>query len=179
MARKESYRQMLLRYNKERQRNKLAKPGAHEFVLVLDQLKPGFNVGKIFRSAEAFGAGAVHLVNIGPFDPSPAKGSFRKVPAVFHESFEDCYTDLAGQGYSFFLLDPEAATSLCATELPLRSAFVLGHEEFGCRFESQDYPELQKLTIPQFGSVQSLNVSIAASVVMYEYVRQQAVSAER
>ncbi|MDH4007534.1 MAG: hypothetical protein OEU35_05690, partial [Desulfuromonadales bacterium] len=74
MTRKESYRQMVLRYNKERQRNILARPGAHQFVLVLDQLKAGFNVGKIFRSAEAFGAGAVHLVNIGPFDPAPAKG---------------------------------------------------------------------------------------------------------
>ena len=69
MPRKESYRQLVLRYNKERQRNMLAKPGAHQFVLVLDQLKPGFNVGKIFRSAEAFGAGAVHLVDIGPFRP--------------------------------------------------------------------------------------------------------------
>jgi len=173
MTRKESYRQMLLRYNKERQRNLLASPGAHQFVLVLDQLKPGFNVGKIFRSAEAFGAGAVHLVNIGPFDPAPAKGSFRKVPAIFHENFADCHADLSGQGYRFFLLDPEGDASLCATELPLKSAFVLGHEEFGCSFVPQDYPEMQRLTIPQFGSVQSLNVSIAASLVMYEYVRQR------
>ena len=176
MTRKESYRQMVLRYSKERQRNLLARPGTHEFVLVLDQLKPGFNVGKIFRSAEAFGARAVHLVNIGPFDPAPAKGSFRKVPAVFHENFADCHADLTGQDYRFFLLDPEGVASLCATELPPKSAFVLGHEEFGCSFELQDYPEMQRLTIPQFGSVQSLNVSIAASLVMYEYVRQQAVS---
>jgi len=178
MPRKESYRQMLLRYNKERQRNLLAKPGVHGFVLVLDQLKPGFNVGKIFRSAEAFGASAVHLVNIGPFDPSPAKGSFRKVPALFHESFAACHADLVKQGYRFFLLDPEGAGSLCATELPLKSAFVLGHEEFGFSFEPQDYPELHKLIIPQFGSVQSLNVSIAASLVMYEYVRQRSVAGE-
>jgi tRNA G18 (ribose-2'-O)-methylase SpoU len=163
---------MLLRYNKELQRNLLAKPGAHEFVMVLDQLKAGFNVGKIFRSAEAFGAAAVHLVNIDPFDPSPAKGSFRKVPAVFHETFADCYADLCAQGYAFFLLDPEEAVSLCTMELPRKSAFVLGHEEFGFSFDPKGYPDLKRLTIPQFGSVQSLNVSIAASVVMYEYVRQ-------
>ena len=175
MARKEDRRQMLLRYNKERQRNLLAKPGPHAFVLVLDQLKPGYNVGKIFRSAEAFGASAVHLVNVAPFDPSPAKGSFRKVPAVFHESFADCHADLFAKGYVFFMLDPDRATSLCAAELPDKSAFVLGHEEFGFSFEAEDYPHLQSLTIPQFGSVQSLNVSIAASVVMFEYVRQQAV----
>ena len=87
MTRKENRRNMLLRYNKERQRNVLAKPGVHEFVLILDQLKAGFNIGKIFRSAEAFGATAVHMVNIEPFDPAAAKGSFRKVPVVFHETF--------------------------------------------------------------------------------------------
>lgn len=173
MTRKESSRQMLLRYNKERQRNLLALPGVHQFVLVLDQLKADFNVGKIFRSAEAFGAAAVHLVNIDPFNPSPAKGSFRKVPAIFHATFADCHADLTGQKYTFFLLNPEGATSLCAMQLPRKSAFVLGHEEFGFSFEPQDYPDLQRLTIPQFGSVQSLNVSIAASVVMYEYVRQR------
>jgi tRNA G18 (ribose-2'-O)-methylase SpoU len=172
MTRKENRRQMLLRYEKERRRNLLAQPGKHEFVLILDQLKPGFNIGKIFRSAEAFGAAAVHLVNIAPFDPAPAKGSFRKVPAVFHDNFPDCHTTLNEQGFHFFLLDPGGATSLCSSELPIKSAFVLGHEEFGFSFDPDAYPGVEKLTIPQFGSVQSLNVSIAASVVMYEYVRQ-------
>ncbi|TNF50737.1 MAG: TrmH family RNA methyltransferase, partial [Deltaproteobacteria bacterium] len=99
-------------------------------------------------------------------------GSFRKVPAVFHETFAECYAQLSEQGYCFFLLCPDDATSLCAAKLPQKSAFILGHEEFGFSFDLVEYPDLQKLTIPQFGSVQSLNVSIAASVVMYEYVRQ-------
>lgn len=172
MKRKESRRQMLLRYDKELRRNPLAQPGAHEFVLVLDRLKPGFNVGKIFRSAEAFGAAAVHLVDIGPFDPSPAKGSLRKVPARFHETFAACHAVLAAQGYRFFLLNPAGAIPLHRAALPPKSAFVLGHEEFGFSFDPREYPALQSLGIPQFGTVQSLNVSIAASVVMYEYVRQ-------
>lgn len=172
MSRKESRRQLLLRYNKELQRNLLAQAGAHDFVLVLDQMKAGFNVAKIFRSAEAFGAAAIHLVNVGPFDPSPAKGSFRKVPALFHDDFAACHTTLTREGYTFYLLDPEGATSLCVTQLERKSAFVLGHEEFGFSFDAADYPPLPKVMIPQFGSVQSLNVSIAASVVMYEYVRQ-------
>jgi tRNA G18 (ribose-2'-O)-methylase SpoU len=172
MMRKESRRHLLLRYNKERQRNLLAQPGPHDFVLVLDRLKPGFNVGKIFRSAQAFGAAAVHLIDIGPFDPAPAKGSFRKVPAVFHETFAACHAALAEQDYAFFLLEPRAASSLPEIRLPRKSAFILGHEEFGFSFAPLEYPDLQKLSIPQFGSVQSLNVSIAASVVMYEYIRQ-------
>jgi tRNA G18 (ribose-2'-O)-methylase SpoU len=173
MSRKESRRQLLLRYNKELQRNLLAKPGKNEFVLVLDQLKAGFNVAKIFRSAEAFGAAAVHLVNIAPFDPAPAKGSFRKVPAVFHETFAGCHNTLDSEGYTFFLLVPGEARALYTTQLPHKSVFVLGHEEFGFSFMEEDYQDLQRLTIPHLGSVQSLNVSIAASVVMYEYVRQR------
>jgi tRNA G18 (ribose-2'-O)-methylase SpoU len=165
---------MLLRYQKERRKNILAAPGCHQFVLILDQLKSGFNVPKIFRSAEAFGATAVHLVNIGPFDPAPAKGSFRKVPAVFHEDFASCHKQLAEEGYSFFQLNPDNGTSLYNSELPAKSAFILGHEEFGCSYPENEYPEIGNLIIPQFGSVQSLNVSIASSIVMYEYVRQHA-----
>ena len=170
---KKSRRQILLSYDKERQRNVLAKPGAHPFVLIIDHLQPGFNVAKIFRSAEAFGACAVHLVGIGPFDPGPAKGSFRKVPARFHEDFAACHAALLAAGYTFFLLDPEGETALGESGLPQKSAFVLGHEEFGFSFSRAEYPDLKTLVIPQFGNVQSLNVSIAASVVMYEYVRQQ------
>jgi len=166
-------RNYLLRYEKERRKNVLAEPGVHQFVLILDQLKPGFNVPKIFRSAEAFGAAAVHLINIGPFDPAPAKGSFRKVPACFHDSFADCYALLSRQQYSFFRLDPEAGESLSLVPLPPKSAFILGHEEFGNSFNCADFPQIRSLSIPQFGSVQSLNVSIASSIVMYKYVSRQ------
>jgi len=169
-------RNMLIRYRKERQRNILARAGRHEFIIVLDGLKPGYNVAKIFRSAEAFGAAAVWLVGIGPFDPAPAKGSFRKVPARFFDDFDACYRQLHEAGYHGFVLTPEAATLLPTATLPARAAFIFGNEEFGTSFSPASYPELQRLAIPQFGSVQSLNVSIAASVVMYEYLRQHAAS---
>ncbi len=172
---KRDERNALLRYEKERRKNILAQPGAYPFVLVLDHLKSGFNVPKIFRSAEAFGAAAVHLINVPPFDPAPAKGSFRKVPAVFHDDFASCYQQLTEAGYQLFRLAPDAAQSLCNAQLPANSAFILGHEEFGCSFDPADYPAIQSLSIPQYGSVQSLNVSIAASLVMYEYVRQHRV----
>ncbi|HEX9778477.1 MAG TPA: TrmH family RNA methyltransferase [Geopsychrobacteraceae bacterium] len=162
------------RYDKERQRNVLAKPGVHRFCLVLDHLKPFFNPPKIFRSAEAFGAAAVHLVGIETFDPAPAKGSFRKVPARFHDDFKTCYEQLVADGYTLYRLDPQARESLCRCALPEKTAFILGHEEFGFSFDPADYPAIRSLSIPQYGSVQSLNVSIAASIVMYEYVRQYA-----
>jgi tRNA(Leu) C34 or U34 (ribose-2'-O)-methylase TrmL len=44
--------------------------------------------------------------------------------------------------------------------------------EFGIRFKREQFSAIKTLSIPQFGKVQSLNVSIAASIVMYEYVKQ-------
>jgi tRNA G18 (ribose-2'-O)-methylase SpoU len=160
------------RYEKHRRRNLLARPGDKEFVVVLDHLKAGFNVPKIFRSAEAFGAHEVHLIGIGPFDPAPAKGAFKNVPARFHEDFDSCYHDLLARGYRLFALEPDCDNALATTALPRRSAFILGHEERGISFAREEYPQVECLTIPQLGRVQSLNVSVAASIVMYEYLRQ-------
>ncbi len=170
------------RYDKQRQRNVVALPGVHKFVVVLDNLKGGYNVPKIFRSAEAFGAHSVHLVNVDWFDPAPAKGSFRKVPARFYEEFSACYDGLTEQGYTLYMLAAQSenngsednAVSSISYDVALetRSAFILGHEAYGHSFEMADYPLIKKLSIPHFGSVESLNVSIAASIVMYEYVRQ-------
>lgn len=160
------------RFRKQKNANLLAKPGIHEFIVVLDNLKPGYNIGKIFRSADAFGAREVHLIGIDFFDPSPAMGSFKWVPARFHPDFENCYQNISSRGYTLFTLDPAEAPVLPETPLPRKSAFILGHEEYGHSFNSSAYPGIQTLSIPQFGKVESLNVSVAASIVMYEYLRQ-------
>ncbi len=166
----------LARYIKQRQRNLLAKPGVHQFIIVLDHMKAGFNVAKIFRSAEAFGAKEIHLIDIGPFDPAPAKGSFKKVPARFYSSFAESYQELMARGYQIFTLDAGCDFRLTSVDLPAKCAFVLGHEEWGHSFQVTDYPDIGCLSIPQYGQVESLNVAVAASVVMYEYVRQREVT---
>jgi tRNA G18 (ribose-2'-O)-methylase SpoU len=81
---------VLWRYEKQWCRNVQSRPGPHAVTLVLDRLKADFNVPKIFRSAEAFGAHAVHLMDVGPFDPAPAKGGFKHVPDWLHDTFDAC-----------------------------------------------------------------------------------------
>jgi tRNA G18 (ribose-2'-O)-methylase SpoU len=169
---------MLLRYEKQRRRNLLAKPGMHDFIIVLDSLKAGFNIPKIMRSAEVFGACEIHLVDIGPFDPSPGKGAFKSVPVRFFDSFDQCHADLFGRGYNLFTLEADEGQRLGEAELPAKSAFVFGHEEFGLSFDPADYPDIEGLYIPQFGQIESLNVSVAASIVMYEYIRRLAGSSD-
>jgi len=173
ILRRRARNQALERYEKHCRRNLLAKPGVHEFAVVLDRLKAGFNVPKIFRSAEIFGAHEMHLIDIGPFDPAAAKGALKHVPTHFHSDFAPCYKSLVERGYTLFTLEADADQVLWDVELPDRSAFIFGHEEMGICFDKQLYPEIKTLSIPQFGQIESLNVSVAASVVMYEYVRQR------
>ncbi|WP_456407473.1 TrmH family RNA methyltransferase [Thiolapillus sp.] len=170
--RRKRHEQLLRAYEKNRRRNLLAQPGVHDFILVLDHLKAGYNVPKIFRSAEAFGAREVQLIDIGPFDPSPAKGAFRQVPARFFGDFDESHSDLMQRGYQLYALSPDNSRPLHEEQFPRSSAFIFGHEELGLSFSASEYPHIQHLHIPQFGQVQSLNVSIAASIVMYEYTRQ-------
>lgn len=164
----------LARKNYERQRllNRLAKPGPHPGIVILDHLKPQFNVGKVFRSVDAFGMREVHLIGVDYFDPGPAMGSFKWVPAHYHGDFDSCYQVLRRQGYRLFATAPQAGKTLGGCTLPEKSAFVFGNEGVGLSFDPGRYGDIQMVRIPQFGKVQSLNVSVAASLVMYEYVRQ-------
>ena len=160
------------RFKKHKRKNLLAQPGIHNFIIILDSLKPTFNIGKIFRSADAFGARAIHIVGTHFFNPASAMGSFKWVPAKFHENFDECYRKIKASGYTIFCLSPENGQSLIHTALPEYSAFVFGNEELGFSFEPKDYDGIMSLGIEQYGKVQSLNVSVAASITMYEYVRQ-------
>ncbi len=171
--RKEARKWAERQYIKHRRHNMVhAEPGVHDFVIVLDNLKPSFNIGKIFRSGDAFGANSIHLVGTEYFEVKPAKGSFKWLPAIFHSTFLECYKALTNEGYTLFVLEPEAEHSLHKAYLPTKSAFIFGHEEYGISFNRSDYENIRSLQIPQVGRVQSLNVSVAASVVMYEYLRQ-------
>ncbi len=160
------------RFRRQKNKNCLAIPGIHECIIVLDHLKPTYNIGKIFRSADAFGAREIHLVGIDFFDPAPGMGAFKWVPAVFHDTFFTCYTDLVKKNYVPFILEPGKGDSILETNLPFKSAFIFGHEEFGISFEPDLFPAIRRLTIPQSGKSQSLNVSVAASFLLYEYTRQ-------
>lgn len=165
-------KQIEQRYRKNRQRNVMARPGRHTFAFVLDNLKAGFNVPKIFRSVQAFSGAEIHLINIGVFDPAPAKGAFRKVPARFHDSFDQAYQALTESGYTLYALTADGNSDLARTKLAEKSAFIVGNEELGLSFNPADYPDIQTLAIPLHGEMESLNASIAAAIVMYEYVRQ-------
>jgi tRNA G18 (ribose-2'-O)-methylase SpoU len=170
-----SYRQQ---YRKEIALSRIQPPGAFNYILVLDNLKPGFNVGKIFRTGNALGCHEVHLVNIGMFNPNPGKGTVKQTRTRSFELFEQNYQWLKENGYSIFVLDPRGKDVLGSVAFPEKSAFVFGHEENGFSFDPAQYPDIQTIQVKQFGVVESMNVSIVAAMASFEYLRQREFSAQ-
>lgn len=140
--------------------------------MVLDGLKPTFNIGKIFRSCQALGAREVFLINVPYFDPSPAKGAFKQTRSQSFSSFDEAYQQLKLRGYTIYAMDPRAEKVMGLTPIAKKAAFVMGHEEFGLSFNLQDYPDIQSLKVAQYGQVESMNVSVVASLALFEFVRQ-------
>lgn len=170
MGSKKRYRR---RYTKDIILSRHHPPGPFPLILVLDHLKPTFNIGKIIRTSNAFGVRELHFVGIPQFNPGPSMGTLRQTRTRTFETFAESHQALREEGYTVYALSPDGAGVLGRAELPEKCAFVFGHEEFGLSFEPADYPEIRTLRIPQFGVVQSLNVSIAAGLATYEYLRQR------
>lgn len=160
-------------FKKQKVYNQLnATCGQHKLVLVLDNLKPDFNIGKLFRTSEVFSIHEVHLVGTPYFYTSPALGTFKKLKCYFHDNILNCLKELQERNYSLFALDSKATTYLHSEKLPKLTAFILGHEEFGLSFNPLEVEGLKTTKIKQFGQTESLNVSVAGSVAIYEYMRQ-------
>lgn len=152
--------------------NRAAEPGPHELVLVLDNLKPDFNIGKILRSAAAFGLREVHIIGTPYFDPYPAKGAMKLVPLVFHRMYTTCLEQLLEADFQLYALDLGSEQKIGAFPFAAKTALILGNEGLGITFDYK-LRGIPAVSIPQFGKMDSLNVSVAASIAMYEYVRQQ------
>ncbi len=153
--------------------SKRAPLGPYPLVLVLDHLKAGFNVGKIVRTANVLGVREVFFVGMGPWDPSLARGALKATRTREIASMAEALGILRSEGYTFFGLHPRGEKLLGELPFPEKTAFILGHEEFGMSFAPEEIPNFTQIQIPQVGVVESLNVSVAASIATYDYLRDR------
>ncbi len=146
------------------------------FVL-LDELQDPHNVGAIIRSAAAFGASAIILPehNQSPITGTVIKtsaGMAFRIPIVkignVNQTIRKLKDDHRFWTYGLVM---EGDTVLKHAEFDTPTLFVVGNESVGIREKTLELCDV-KLTIPMNPGCESLNASVAASVVLYEWSRK-------
>ncbi|HNV71744.1 MAG TPA: RNA methyltransferase, partial [Candidatus Ozemobacteraceae bacterium] len=145
-------------------------------VLVLDRVQDPGNLGTIIRSMEALAADLLILL---PGCCSPvndkvlraAMGSAFRLPVAVVATDDEALKTLAEQGFTL-VATAMNGTSITGCSFPEKIALILGAEGRGVRPEILAQAALQ-LTIPIREPVESLNVAMAATICLYERMRQR------
>ena len=147
-------------------------------VVVLENVRSMHNVGSVFRTADAFLINGICLCGFTPQPPhrdihKTALGATETVDWMYYEHTIDAVTALKKQGYKVYAIEQtEGSIMLDAYEHKhVPTAFVFGNEVDGVSDEVIQVCD-GVIEIPQWGMKHSLNISVAAAVVLWEFVRK-------
>jgi 23S rRNA (guanosine2251-2'-O)-methyltransferase len=151
--------------------------GPAPLLLVLDGVQDPHNLGACLRSADAAGAAAVivprdRAAGLTPVVRKVAAGAAETVPLVSVVNLARTLRDLKGRGIWLVGTDDAADKTLYEADLKGPLALVMGSEGEGMRRLTRECCD-QRVSIPMAGAVESLNVSVAAGVALFEAVRQR------
>jgi len=156
---------------------RVIKSRQHSLTVVLENIHDPHNVSAIFRTCDAVGIPKVSLVyNFEAFPRIGKKSSasaFKWVDKEKYKTVEECYSNLRKEGFKIFASSlTENSKNLYELDLTKKAAIVVGNEHRGVSDLSAELAD-EVFSIPQFGMVQSLNVSVATAVILYEAMRQR------
>ena len=147
------------------------------FFLVLDGVTDPHNLGACLRSAEAAGVHAVIVPNdksagLNATSRKVSAGAAERVPFVQVVNLARVLEELKQRGVWLAGLAGEGAQSLYQTDLKGALAVVMGAEGAGLRRLTRELCDYL-VFIPMQGAIESLNVSVATGVVLFEALRQR------
>lgn len=155
----------------------LYEEGRLPFIIVLDGITDVRNFGAIARTAECVGADAIVIpehgsVSVGGDAIKTSAGALHHIPVCRSRSAALAVKFLKDNGYKIVAVTEKSDVNYTTIDYTGPVALVMGAEDVGIS------PEVLKLaddaaSIPMFGEIGSLNVSVAAGVMMYEVVRQR------
>lgn len=155
----------------------LYEAGLMPFVLILDGITDVRNFGAIARTAECAGVDAIVIpqhgsVSVGGDAVKTSAGALLHIPVCRERSVRGAVQVLKDNGYRVVAVSEKADINYTEANFTDPVALVMGAEDVGISPDVYELCDL-RVGIPMFGKIGSLNVSVAAGVLMYEVVRQR------
>ncbi|MDR2816305.1 MAG: 23S rRNA (guanosine(2251)-2'-O)-methyltransferase RlmB [Proteiniphilum sp.] len=155
----------------------LYEEGKTPFILALDGLTDVRNFGAIARTCEVAGVDAIVIPSRGSVSVNAdaiktSAGALHSIPVCREKSLKEAIVFLKNSGIKVIAATEKAASFYTDTDLSVPVAIVMGSEDTGVAPEHLRICD-ELVRIPQSGTIQSLNVSVAAGVLIYEAVRQR------
>jgi 23S rRNA (guanosine2251-2'-O)-methyltransferase len=148
-----------------------------QLLVVLDGVEDPHNLGAIVRTAHAAGAGGVVLperraVGLTDVVAKAAAGALEYLPVVRATNINRALEQLKEQGYWIYGLDERGAQDYDAVDYHAPTALVFGGEGKGLHEQVRKHCDVL-VRIPMEGRIPSLNVSVAAGIVLFECKRRR------
>lgn len=149
------------------------------FVVVLDNVRSLHNVGSVFRTSDAYRVERIVLCGVTATPPSAeihktALGAEDSVAWQYYKDTREAVNKLHEEGYTVFSIEQvQGSTALqnLKIERGIKYAVILGNEVKGVQQEVVDMSD-GCIELPQYGTKHSLNVSVTAGIVIWEFARQ-------
>ncbi|MER3523004.1 MAG: RNA methyltransferase [Ignavibacteria bacterium] len=148
-----------------------------DLTVVMENIHDPHNVSAVFRSCDAVGVMQVELLYTRESFPKIGKKSSSSANKWLerrkHTSVDACYEVLRREGFTIYATHLSAASvSLYDLDLTKKVALVFGNEHRGVSDEAATKADANFM-IPMVGMIQSLNISVACAVSLYEALRQR------
>ena len=152
--------------------------GRGSFIVLLENLQDPGNAGTIIRTADAANASAVILSKgcVDVYSPKVLRstmGSVFHIPIIEGIDINEAITDLKSSKYKIVVSHLKGTNNYFDENLKQRCAIIIGNEANGVSEETAALAD-SLVKIPMPGMAESLNASVAASIMIYEMVRQRA-----
>ena len=149
------------------------------FIIVLDNVRSLHNVGSVFRTSDAYRVESIYLCGVTATPPSAeihktALGAEDSVAWQYFKDTREAVEKLHSEGYIVLSIEQvQGSTMLQDLHLDKdkRYAVIFGNEVKGVQQEVVDMSD-GCIELPQYGTKHSLNVSVTAGIVIWEFARQ-------
>lgn len=153
--------------------------GETPLIVVLDRVTDVRNIGAIARTAECAGVHAIvvpsrNTAQLGADAMKTSAGALNYIPICRVENLKTTLQNLRDNGIQVVACSEKAEKSIYDTDLDIPVAMMMGSEENGISPEYLKFTD-DHVMLPMKGQIESLNVSVATGIILYEILRQRGV----